>query len=110
MDYKRVHLLLDKYWRCLTTVEEERELRRFFSEETIPPPLQPYKHWFLIPEAEELPSLNADFDRKILEQIAHMKKVRHHRFLFVSILLTLLSLLLLILLFSTFFIWGNDYL
>ena len=38
-------------------VEEERELRRFFSSAVIPPDLLPYKAWFVSHEAEALPPL-----------------------------------------------------
>ena len=44
---QRINKLLDKYWECATSVEEERELRRFFSSAVIPPDLLPYKAWFV---------------------------------------------------------------
>lgn len=72
LDYKRTHFLLDKYWRCKTSVEEERELRLFFSgENVIPPEFRPYEYWFRTDRAEALPPLGEDFDRRILEQITH---------------------------------------
>lgn len=52
MDYQRINKLLDKYWECATSVEEERELRRFFSSAVIPPDLLPYKAWFVSHEAD----------------------------------------------------------
>ena len=47
MDYDRIKILLEKYWECATTIDEERELRHFFSSDTLPPELRPYKAWFL---------------------------------------------------------------
>lgn len=73
MDYNRIKILLDKYWECATTIEEERELRHFFSAETLPPELRPYKAWFLTPEAETLPPLGKEFDLKVLQRIAREK-------------------------------------
>ena len=49
MNYNRIHILLDKYWRCITTIEEERELRSFFSGKVIPPEFRPYQVWFQTP-------------------------------------------------------------
>ena len=75
MDYQRINKLLDKYWECATSVEEERELRRFFSSAVIPPDLLPYKAWFVSHEAETLPPLGKDFDARILEHISEDRKL-----------------------------------
>ena len=79
MDYNRITSLLDKYWECATTIEEERELRHFFSSDALPPELRPYKAWFLTPEAETLPPLGKEFDLKVLQQITREKKLRRLR-------------------------------
>lgn len=79
-DYSRIHFLLDKYWRCKTSVEEERELRHFFAEgNTIPPELRPFEAWFRKPNAEELPPLGEEFDRRLLELVASSRKSRRYR-------------------------------
>lgn len=98
MDYGRMNTLLDKYWECATSVEEERELRRFFTTEVVPPELQPYKGWFVSGEAEDLSPLGSEFDRQILERIAGEKRWYRHRYLTYcsGLLLFLLSALLLI--------------
>ncbi|MEM6632878.1 MAG: hypothetical protein AAF694_24620 [Bacteroidota bacterium] len=36
MDYKHIQELLDKYWAGKSSVEEERVLKQFFSEEEVP--------------------------------------------------------------------------
>ena len=36
MDYAMINELLNKYWLCETSLEEERELRRFFASEEVP--------------------------------------------------------------------------
>ena len=67
MDYNRIKFLLDKYWKCETSLEEEAELRKFFENGNIPEDLQPYSPLFryfgsiteLKPEEElHVPELN----------------------------------------------------
>ena len=43
MDYKYIEQLLERYWQCETSLEEESELRSFFSEEEVPAHLLRYK-------------------------------------------------------------------
>lgn len=109
MDYNRITLLLDKYWECATTIEEERELRHFFSTETLPPELRPYGAWFMTPEAETLPPLGKEFDLKVLQRISREKKRRHLRFCysFAALVSIILILLFVLLLTSSFMIEKN---
>ena len=86
MDYNRITSLLDKYWECATTIEEERELRHFFSSDALPLELRPYKAWFLTPEAETLPPLGKEFDLKVLQQITREKATPPPSVLFFSAL------------------------
>lgn len=46
MDYKEIKLLIDKYWRCETSVEEEKILKDFFSREPVPEDLAPFAGLF----------------------------------------------------------------
>ena len=36
MDYKYIEQLLERYWNCDTTLEEEQILRTFFSQKEVP--------------------------------------------------------------------------
>lgn len=36
MDYKYINQLLERYWRCETSLEEEDILRSFFSQKDVP--------------------------------------------------------------------------
>ena len=36
MDYKYIEQLLERYWNCETSLEEEAILRMFFSQDDIP--------------------------------------------------------------------------
>jgi len=103
MEYTRIYTLLDKYWECATSVEEERELRHFFDSEVVPPDLQPYKSWFIHPDAEELTLLGEDFDRKVMESIHAEKKRINRRYIQYTICLILIILSLLGLIFYLVF-------
>ena len=48
MDYKYIEQLLERYWQCETSLEEESELRSFFSEEEVPAHLLRYKNCLFI--------------------------------------------------------------
>lgn len=41
MDYKYIKQLLERYWRCETSLEEEKILRTFFSQKDVPAELLP---------------------------------------------------------------------
>jgi hypothetical protein len=46
MDYKYIEQLLERYWACETTLQEEAILRAFFSQEEIPEGLRKYQALF----------------------------------------------------------------
>ncbi|MCE6984063.1 pyruvate ferredoxin oxidoreductase, partial [Pseudomonas frederiksbergensis] len=46
MDYKYINQLLERYWRCETSLEEEDILRAFFSQADIPADLKRYQPLF----------------------------------------------------------------
>ena len=46
MDYKYIEQLLQRYWEAQTTLEEERILRAFFSQDDVPASLMQYKSLF----------------------------------------------------------------
>ena len=46
MDYKYINQLLERYWRCETSLEEEDILRAFFSLDEVPAELLRYKPLF----------------------------------------------------------------
>jgi len=69
MDSKQIERLLQKYWDCETTVEEERRLRQFFSSEVVPAHLMRYKDLFVFQEFMQQESLGEDFDERLLKQV-----------------------------------------
>ena len=53
MDYERIIGLLDKYWKCETTLSEEEELHYFYKHcRQIPEKLAEYRELFVFQEGE----------------------------------------------------------
>lgn len=77
MDYKYINQLLDRYWRCETSLEEEDILRAFFSQDNIPDSLKRYKPLFAY-EAEEPKEdvLGDEFDQKLLSKLQEEQPVK----------------------------------
>ena len=68
MDYKYIEQLLDRYWACESTLEEEEILRAFFCQADLPSHLQQYSSVFVYQHEEpKTDCLGDDFDAKILE-------------------------------------------
>lgn len=71
MDYKYIDQLLERYWKCETSIEEENILRTFFSQEEIPSQLEKYRSLFAYEqETVKHDVLGEDFDRKMMAMIA----------------------------------------
>lgn len=66
MDYKYIEQLLERYFACETSLEEEAILRSFFRQKDIPSELLPYRALFLYEGKAKEEKLGNDFDRKIL--------------------------------------------
>ena len=67
MDYKYIEQLLERYWQCETTLQEEAILRTFFSQDDVPAELEQYKALFAAQQHEEV--LGDDFDARILAMV-----------------------------------------
>jgi hypothetical protein len=77
MDYKYIQQLLDHYWKCETSLEEEDILRAFFSQKEVPTDLLPYKDLFSYETSEKKKDvLGEDFDQKILSKIEGSQNVK----------------------------------
>lgn len=70
MDYKYIEQLLERYWDCETTNEEESILRTFFSQKDVPARLLKYRSLFEYQKqaADDSP-LGDEFDKKVLAAI-----------------------------------------
>ena len=82
MDYKYIEQLLERYWNCQTTLEEERILRSFFSQEDVPAQLLQYKDLFDCEKEIAEDKLGEDFDAKMMQMIEQPKVVRLSRLTF----------------------------
>lgn len=69
MDYKYIEQLLERYWNCETSQEEEEILRTFFSQKDVPAHLLRYRSLFAYEQTIKKARLSDDFDDKILKLI-----------------------------------------
>lgn len=77
MDYKYIEQLLERYWRCDTSLEEESILRAFFSQEDVPASLRKYKSLFIFEQkTKEEDCLGDDFDQRILAIVGEAEKLK----------------------------------
>jgi hypothetical protein len=77
MDYRYIEQLLERYWQCETSIEEERILKAFFSQDEVPQKLAQYRDLFAYQamQTEEC-QLGDDFDQKILAMTGQDEPVR----------------------------------
>jgi hypothetical protein len=68
-DYKYIEQLLERYWQCETSLEEEKELRAFFAGEEVPEHLLSYKDLFVYQLEQRQVTISDDFDERMLAQI-----------------------------------------
>ena len=69
MDCKNMEQLLERYWRCETSLDEEATLRAFFQSNEVPQHLLRYKPLFAYQQMQQTEKLGADFDNKLLALI-----------------------------------------
>lgn len=69
MDYKYIEKLLERFWKCETSLEEESVLRAFFRQKDIPQSLEPYRSLFAYEDQASEIKLGADFDDKVLKLV-----------------------------------------
>ena len=77
MDYKYIEQLLDRYWQCETSLEEEQILRAFFQQNDIPAEMSQYQPLFAyVNEEKQTDVLGEDFDEKMLSLIGEEPKAK----------------------------------
>lgn len=77
MDYKYINQLLERYWNCETSLEEEGILRAFFSQKDVPAELRQYQPLFAYQQLEAKEKhLGADFDNRLLAMIEEDEPVK----------------------------------
>jgi hypothetical protein len=69
MDSKTLEQLLEKYWTCETSLEEEKQLRDFFAGRNIPESMKQTAELFRFFEAEKTKSVNENFEPAVTKQL-----------------------------------------
>ena len=70
MDYKYIEQLLECYFDCKTTLQEEQILRSFFAQEDVPAHLAHYASLFNYEAEAKSETLGEEFDKRLMAQIA----------------------------------------
>lgn len=79
MNTNEIEILLDKYFDGISTTDEEKILKRYFSSDEVAPHLAEYRAMFGYFESEKQRRLNDDFDSEIMRQIADAPVVPFYR-------------------------------
>lgn len=69
MDFKYIEQILERYWQCETSLEEEAQLRAFFAGDDVPEHLLRYKDLFVYQQLQQEEHLGEDFDARVLAEI-----------------------------------------
>ena len=69
MDSKEIGQLLEKYWNCETSLEEEKVLRDYFNSSEVPDQLKDAADLFRFFEGERKRSLEENFDHDIMRSV-----------------------------------------
>ena len=73
MDLNRVEILLERYWNCVSTVEEENELKLLFNSNDVPDELKDSATLFKYFEQQKQTTLDNKFSEEIIEKIKLQK-------------------------------------
>ncbi len=65
MNIERIHILLEKYWNCETSVSEEQELQEFYNFGDVPDDLQQLVPMFSYKQDQHAIALSDDFEKKL---------------------------------------------
>jgi len=69
MDSKEIGQLLEKYWNCETSLEDEKVLRDYFSGSEVPDQLKDAADLFRFFEGERKRALEANFDHDVMRSV-----------------------------------------
>lgn len=69
MDCRYIEQLLERYWLCETSLEEEAYLRAFFNGGDVPEHLLCYKELFVYQQLQQEVGLGEDFDARVLAAV-----------------------------------------
>lgn len=75
MNYDYIEQLIDRYFSCQTTLQEEQILRSFFNGNDVPGHLMQYAELFQYEDEAKQESLGSDFDERLLSIINKKERV-----------------------------------
>ncbi len=84
MDYRYIEQLLERYWACETSIEEERILQAFFAQEKLPQHLAPYKALFSLRREAAEAKTSDDFEARVCRRLNIPPVVRARRLRFID--------------------------
>lgn len=79
MDYKYIEQLLERYWECQTTLEEEAILRTFFRQEDVPASLLPFRQLFVDLDTQAEEHLSDGFAERMLRLAGEEKSLTNEQ-------------------------------
>lgn len=77
MNNEKIHSLLEKYWNCETSVQEEKELQAFFSKGDVPEEFRQYIPLFSFIREEQSVTLSDGFNERLENAIESEGKERY---------------------------------
>lgn len=81
MDYKSVKTLLEKYWNCETSLDEEAQLRTYFSSNEVHEDHKEFAALFQYYKSENEFRISDNFDANVLKQIDDKRKSGKQRYI-----------------------------
>jgi len=75
MDCKYIEQLLERYWQCETSLEEEAQLRAFFNGSDVPEHLLRYKDLFVYQQLQQ----EVDYLKQEMEFLKKISSIRTTR-------------------------------
>ena len=94
MNSKRAEALLAKYWEGKTDKEEEKQLKRYFSDRSgLEDPDATYFHYL---EKKQTQALSDEFDEDILEQVKESENEKNDKSIFLRYWYVAASLILIV--------------
>ena len=74
MEQEEIDKLLEKYWNCETSVEDEQLLQQYFSENSVPDIYKDIAPLFVYRDKEQKEKLSATFDKTLKNKIKERQK------------------------------------
>lgn len=73
---QQIEVLLQRYFEAETDIQEERQLKAYFQQETIDPAFDRYRDLFSLAESDRHIEISDDFEEKLLASIQQTPVVR----------------------------------